>query len=870
MPIHNDFSIENSTSTTRDSSTSSKRKRDEIRDTYAADIDRRPFTIRTDSTNPFASPRTFTPLCLLPRAQLPLAYLDTAENRLFSADVHALESCYEYGGDASVLIVSENERLYAIERVQRRKYALCRLARSVTTEQVLERATMLLQPLESQRKRQALEPHQTAGQPWWKAAAVEVQPVTTVRTSTMPPLAMRSQAAPEAVQQAGVEEPMPENTGPAQPASLDETLQELARQYLDALYLSRTPLAYFVKGPLARARAAFSSQPAELITFLRGTILTSATMDKKFREVFAEFIKDNSMLDTPGTVSAKPKRKRKWKSKRDKQGLFVDEKDYVEQWWQKLEESAKDHTASNETFEAVLRRRSQVVRNRETLLQVIMIMEVIALEASTPLAPAAPDVTNVPDTETQNQDLKTADIDKKPRKKKEVNMTAILDTLVERLNIYHTLESSPVKTREGENGSAKPDTKDELKTFATEVIIPFFASRIYEVANSTSKKLGGPSAPRPIDKKSTAATTSRKPGEPTIRQPPEKKPRKPLGRTSTDTLNKIGRQPPALQRSITDLDALAPLIKRENSEAPSLSLHNIAAAKDVSKKRTTVLDQYAARHKQIDLSAMSQNFEQKKAKNKNIEDKILRDALNGIRKPNRALATEETAKNADESFARALARSKPSKSQTHRSNAGTREARTVTATPRHIKATPAPRRGAAPQTHNSGELGSGSTAVVPSSSARLRVEPDVVPGSAFAVPQTGHRQRQQKNMLETPSRGFARFMPAGLAREPGTLLGESPTLTRTALREEVTATPMRSLRMPSLAETPIQRRMSPEKTITGVQSSPVAVSSITRDDSGIGLSSSFSAMAERSNNTSKKEVSVYDALGWNDDDYDIA
>lgn len=864
MSIYNDFAINNDESTTtltRDIHITNKRKRDDFRHTF--DLDHRPFTIRPDTSHPFGPPRTFTPQCLLSRSQLPLAFLDTAQDssRLFAASVDVLEACHEYGDDASVLIVDsvfENEqRLYAIERVQRRKYALCRLARCVTTDEVLERATLELRPLDSRRKRQALDSPGETGQPWWNAAAVAVQQITTARPSTMPQLYMRSQQATEAAQ-VEVAAAVPDDAVLSQPASLDETSQELARQYLDALYLSRMPLAYFVKGPLARARAAFSSQPADVIAFLRGIILTSAVMDKKFREVFAELIKADALLATPGTVSAKPKRKRKWKPKRDKQGLFVDEKDYIEQWWQKTEANSKD-AATNETFDAVLRRRSQVVRNRETLLQVIVIMEILALEATTQPAPIASEMTSTSAVESQGQTLKPADAEKKLRKKKELNVTAILDTLVERLNIFHTLESSPVRTREGENGSVKPDTKDDLKTFATEVIIPFFTSRIYEVANSTSKKLGGPSAPRPVDKKTTAAPTSRKPGEPTIRQPPEKKPRKPLGRTSTDTLNKIGRQPPVLHRSITDLDALGPLIKRENSETPSLSLHNISAAKDVPRKRTTVLDQYAARHKQIDLSAMSQNLEQKKAKNKSIEDKILRDALNGIRKPNRALATEETAKNADESFARALARSKPNKSQTHRSNTTTREARTITATPGHIKATPAPRRRAVPQTNDSGEHGSGSTAVVPSSSARLLVEPDAVPGSTFAVLQTVHRQRQQKNMLETPSRGFARFMPVGLAREPGTLLVESPTLNRTAPRAGISATPMRPLRMPSLAETP----MSKLKIATGAaQSAPTAVTSIQRDDSGIGLSS---VMPDGSD---KIAVDIYDALGWNNDDYD--
>lgn len=866
--INNDYDNDNIRDTERDSPTN-KRKRDALSD-ERIDLDRRPFAIRPDSSNPFAAPQTFIPQCLLPRSQLPLAYLDTAQDgsRLFVASVHILEACHTYGQVPSVLIVEDGseKRLYAIERVQRRNYALCRLAKCVTKDEILGRAISDFRPLESLSKRRALEPSRESGQPWWKAAAVNFQQTAVDGVSTMPTLSLRHPEPSETAEQVEVRDTMLDDSLLVQPTSLDDTLQELARQYLDALYLSRTPLAYFVKGPLARTRAAFSSHPADLISFLRGTVLTSATMDKKFRDVLLELVKDFAILDTPGT---KPKRKRKWKSKRDKQGLFVGERDHIEQWWQKMEGTGKD-SGSHEPFEAVLRRRAQAIRIRETSLQVIIIMEILALEASTPLLPAVPALDGLQDMGSQPQENRPADLDKKQRKKKDSNMTAILETLIERLNIFYTLESSPVKTREDENGSSKPDTKDELRTFATEVIIPFFASRIYEIANSTSKKLGGPSAPRPIDKSSTAAPTCRKPGEPTIRQPPEKKARKPLGRTSTDTLNKVGKNPPVLQTSVTDLDALATLIKRENSETPSLSLQNIEATKRISRKRTTALDQYAARHKQIDLSAMTQNLQQKAAKNKSVEDKILRDALNGIRKPNRALATEETARNADESFARALARGKPSKSHTQRNAAGgSREAKTITATPRHIKATPAPRRRAANPDHSLGELGSGSTAVVPSTATRLPAEPHVVPGSTFTIPTTGHRHRQQNNVLETPSRGFAKFMPAGLASEPGTLLNESPTLSRAGIAHDaIGATPMRALRMPSLAaETPISK-LGDDDTAGVIKCSPagVVVSCVQQEDSAIGLSSSFSAMVAKGGGDQEK--SLYDALGWNDDDGD--
>ncbi|USW47330.1 Putative DNA replication regulator Sld3 [Septoria linicola] len=856
--------------------TTNKRKRQNHREeepstTIASDIDRRPFSIRsewssfspsTSASDPFAQPRIFSPQCLLGRALLPLAYFDTAQegSRLFTAHVHVLEASHDYHDATNVLIVEDHKsgRLYAVERVQRHKYALCRLAEHVSRDDLLARAAHRAPIDVSQRKRQALQP--TSGkQPWWAKAAVQVEHSAQGMSSAALPLftglqrSLALEASPARPMRPAQDLEVPESevielaplegTGPETSMTSDHIFEELSRQYLEALYLSRTPLAYFVKGPLARARAAMATRPLELVTFLRGALLTSPGLDKKFRAALPDIVKEIPMIDTPATQS-KARRKRKWKAKRDKQGLFVDEKEYIEQWWRKGD-GHPESSALNESHEAEIKRRTQLMRNRETFLQVIIILEILALEAVPSQPPASSTVAEADRSAVAAGGA--AEPDKKQRKKKEVDANGVLETLVERLNIFHTVEFSPVKTKEGENGSSQPDTKDELKNFATEVVIPFFASRVHEISNTVSKKLGGPSAPRQLEKKSINAT--RKPGEPTTRLPPEKKPRRPLGRTSTDTLNRSSKQPPVLLRSATDQDALAPLIKREMSETPSL--HEVAAAKiskAAPKKRATGLDQYAASHRQIDLSAMSQANETRIRKNKDVEDKILRDALNGIRKPNRALATAEAARNADESFARALSRSKPkvSRPQSHR-NGETRMTATITATPKHIKATPAPRR----QLQHSSGTPSGSTAVVPSTTGRHLAAPDQIPNSDFAVPQTGHRLRL-KNVAETPSRGFAKFMPLGLAREPGTLI-ESPTLSRNI---PGLATPSRPLRMPSLAETPLSKLPSSVDPIPLM--SPAAA--IQRDDSGLGLASS----------ASKDTTSIYAKLGWNDDDADFA
>ncbi|KAK3096326.1 hypothetical protein LTR53_019409, partial [Teratosphaeriaceae sp. CCFEE 6253] len=115
-----------------------------------------------------------------------------------------------------------------------------------------------------------------------------------------------------------------------------DALQELSKQYLGALYLSRMSLAYFTKGPLSRARAAFSDpasalELSNLTAFLREAIMTASMADKKYRDAVSGVVIElpHTGLKTP-EENGKAQKKRKWKSKRDKTGLLQDEKEYVE------------------------------------------------------------------------------------------------------------------------------------------------------------------------------------------------------------------------------------------------------------------------------------------------------------------------------------------------------------------------------------------------------------------------------------------------------------------------------------------------------------------------------------------------------------
>ncbi|KAI7152261.1 hypothetical protein KC324_g14886 [Hortaea werneckii] len=521
-----------------------------------------------------------------------------------------------------------------------------------------------------------------------------------------------------------------------------------------------------------------------------------------------------------------------------------------------------------------------------------------------------------------------------------MDLPALLDTLVDRLSIWHSLEGlSPAKkSTEGEASTGVPGNaaNDELRDFCIEVIIPFYISRIPQHAVAVNKKLGGPSAPTPVKRKSAS---SRKPGEPASRQhqqhqqAPDKKPRNPLSRVASEARGAQSQRGssshgvPSLSRSATDSDALLTHIKRENSQTPTPELSTIPAANvPAPRKRSGLAHSYsqtniagAGRTREFDPSALNRTNEAKAKKKAEMESK-LQEAISALRKPNRSLATKEVAENADLSFAKATARpgtARPGlggrKKTGERGVLGGSADAVVMATPSqkrgYVQDSPARYPGGGG--HSSGTTHVLASAVRPrqemSSTSRLG---DELPRSSFAVPATGHRVRtvdfgsprggtgsshRTAGVADTPSRGFAKFMPRGLVREPGTL--DSPVAAKQQVAESPTATrrhhpPAPAPGLPSadaVGDSPLTARMmAPPSRGTG----PVTPMKPLRSLSLVPQATREESLVEASPNISKREQglvdrqdqggegdgsqsqgrkgaggNIYNALGW-DDEYE--
>lgn len=475
------------------------------------------------------------------------------------------------------------------------------------------------------------------------------------------------------------------------PTSAEDVFDRFINQYLETLYLSRTPLAFFAKGPVSRTRAAFTSGQMEassiahLTPFLRSMIQSSSTADKKYKDELPgmlQKVSSRGVDDESSPVKEKKKRKKR-RLKPDKCGILPDEDDFFEKWWHGDETTS---VPADETAEQCLKRRSAQLRTRETFMQLILVLEVLSLDAM-------PDVKTNTDAESQahaSEGTPQAEKDEsqqkstKTKSKKTDDLSLLLELLIDKLCIWHSLDTDLMLD---ENSIPAKDKKspNELRNFCIEVVIPFYLSRTPDHAANANKKLGGPTP---------SATTKPKPGSSTHRSKPadlergERKPRRPLHRVATEIATSSKRPgPPSLRHSVTD-----PLrIKREVSEA--LSLSQIPSFREASvtsqnppqtgSRRSSGIAHLRAR--EVDFTSLKAANDAKLKKKKEIDEKI-KEAIHAIKKPNRATVSKESADVAEQRrlMANARARGPVGKGKAGaREKEKEREKVSVAATPRN-------------------------------------------------------------------------------------------------------------------------------------------------------------------------------------------
>lgn len=716
---------------------------------------------------------------MLPRASLPFRFLDIPYgdgqvdgSLLFFGKLPtlaALDGQDDYSASIFIVRSPANGRLFATERVNGTLYALSRLAFGVT----LELLRSLTTPSAVSNKPDLPSSHANAigaGLEWWQApsimnsadlrevdgsstiAAPEERPSlsldvgmkSTYRDTCQPSTAVSNGEAPTD-QNGSFIEPNLENF-----QDIETVIENIKIQYQEALYASKASPAYFAKGPLSKARAFFQQNEApspdysQIVAFIRPMILTLPLMDKKYRETVPNSIKElpfDLASDEDGTslLASMSKRRKKNSARIGKNGLYAGEEVSVARWWMRkdLSDVACDVPEAREDY---VRNTLLEQRSRETQLQIILVLETLALESTASKTPNANGVVDEEGISAQVGDQMGGKV------KKVQNLDKLLDLLIDRLSIWQSMVTEDAKTSKDESKTvphrqspAKPRPKtNQLHQFCVDVVIPFYGARLPEKSALICQKLGGPKDPSPkrpkLIKSASTNAGSVRPASSTSHSQP-RRPRQTLERVLTDQKLGHGKQMPPLSRSTTEPSL--PRLKRETSEAllSTIPLNRVQMPKGFSQR-------------EVDLHANSQAAEAKRSK-KVKADEELQSAIAALKKPNARMAVKELVDAADE---RAIThRSKKSRHPRHLPA----QAMQVMATPRRdrqgrsLAGLPRPAQAVTSDLENAPPS---SICKIPCSTAKVSASP--LPASRASRTMVS---KAQCDVEQTPTRGPFKF-----------------------------------------------------------------------------------------------------------------
>jgi len=206
--------------------------------------------------------------------------------------------------------------------------------------------------------------------------------------------------------------------------------------------------------------------------------MTTIVIDKKYRETLPDIIgKMSTLAEDSDTGVAKPRKRKPKKAKLGKDGLYPFEDENVTRWWAANKPAAvgdyeKTITSSETKYHI------SCLRRRETQLQMIIILEILALEPLRRTFDAGED-SQLPGLDSK---LASRENSQEPatRKRNKTNLPVLLDVHADRLCIWQTTMSDETKalaesqvlpdgehTQKSERANADP-----LRDFCVEIVVP--------------------------------------------------------------------------------------------------------------------------------------------------------------------------------------------------------------------------------------------------------------------------------------------------------------------------------------------------------------------------------------------------------------
>lgn len=212
----------------------------------------------------------------------------------------------------------------------------------------------------------------------------------------------------------------------------------------------------------------------DLIEFMKSLVLTTVVIDKKYRETIPGIIATTKPLGQDSDGASKTKKRKAKKPKLGKDGLYPGEVDHIKNWWTSNqpasgEDEQKSLTAIEHKYHV------SYLRRRETQLQIILVLEILALE---PLAQAKGTECQLPGMETQAPS-REASQEPSAKKRNKHNLPVLLDVHADRLCIWQSTTLDEVKAvaesqplTAGPEGELERANSNPLRDFCVDVIVP--------------------------------------------------------------------------------------------------------------------------------------------------------------------------------------------------------------------------------------------------------------------------------------------------------------------------------------------------------------------------------------------------------------
>ncbi|GAP82985.1 putative DNA replication regulator Sld3 [Rosellinia necatrix] len=914
-----------------------------------AELLRPSIVIKPHPPNLTVKPRSLQPLMLLPRKYLRLSFLDLSSpygsfqpSASFEANIRILDLESRMGNSPVVLIarLESNKSVYAVERQAKNLYTLCRLGAWVDLEQLCDMATVSCLPLIREQPAPPTEPithvplttPQISHTNTKRRLAIEAIQSLVKKPARPRSISALSQAGdisrpPTPIQESDtfdggntvMSQGVPgDSTHTPKPAvepeeapvqnqddvlgvsSAGEIFINIRNHYFEALYHSMGSLAYFAKGPLSRARAAFhldcdsTLEMCDLVGFLKSLVLTTVQIDKKYRETVPKIQLEmkNTIDDSDGENEqgqSKSKKRKVKKMKLGKDGLYPNEDDHIRRWWtiNKPLYKNEEESTTKSTEQQDIKLQISLLRSRETQLQMIVILEILSLESS--VAREIENYPQLPGLPPAGESLNSPD--KIPTKKRNKhNFPTLLDVHADRLCIwqstafdeFNVINEVQIGSRPQSRKSLK-STSDPLKDFCVDIIVPFFSAKLPEYCNSINRKLGGPvmmPSPSPSQKKSEATPKAKpKPGAAAKRPALSKSHQsleKFLSKETERNRRSISRGPGgviALMRSAST--PTVPLLKREASEPRSLG--SIPTA-DASVPRGAHLPSTGP-------MAAKRRAETKEKRDAFV-NAALQDAISTLRRPNREVVGKAMAEANERRTVTSLSQLRKSKKPTQHKSQSVVKATPVGSRFHDVLAKEHKSQPVSLQQFNGTERVQDvpSSSMVPSSAPRKRNRDTAfgdeqgpqaalgiaAPDQIFATPAKPSAPNRNFLSVPRPDEGvvFASspIMPRTIAQPSFVAKRRATTL---AHRDSGVEIPPSPGSISILGETPVKARQNNAMTTMDHYVTVTPVKKGTRTNSStISIKEPEVNNTKRDNtNTLKKKMTIFERLGW-DDDYD--